>query len=305
MVDFIRQKIDRTTISDPVVTIDNLSKLAPKLRAEVAETVRLTLLQEDSVQRHQKNPISQVRVDGVQYKGRGGAKDFTRSIVQQVIKDVYARGQLFYQGDMDTLKDAVTAIWTAISAQTPKKSGEAWRTFYFVGYADGAFTNRKNVLGAILSWIDEQTDPLTSVRIEGPQTPYRRKLIYLYANKKYSSGSKAGEYRSEKLKARGLRSDAVNKLVFDERAEFRPKASLRLKLIPGRHRDRYETYAYKAYLKTIAQKYKRLYRGLWIGYRFVPSYEPLKSYPSSTGNRPWGKHLPQIYIGLNPARQNR
>jgi hypothetical protein len=272
-----------------VVDVDDLRKSAAILRGEVVQLVRSTGVKEIGQQAQLKNPISSLLVGKKRY-GLSNGKDVPPTTAQQIAAtEGEDRIRIFYQGNTNALVQALIDIYRRIERETPRQSGEAFSTFYFRGYTrDGGYTPRLTLGGAI-TWLRKQTDPLTSIRIEGPQTPYRRKLIYVYANRRGSV---------ERLKARGKLS---GKTILDERYEF----GGRYRLLAGRTTNRLQPYAYKAYLKAIAQYYRQKYKDLWIGYRFVQlrATDPLKSYPSATGFRPWGRRLPQIYIGLKPVRR--
>jgi hypothetical protein len=290
-------------VNTSAVTVDDLREIAPILRGEIIKFQRKVAKEEADKQFQANNPLSGVEIDGkIIVKGRGGPGQFEKGAVHQIIDNSTRRVRLFYQADMSILRDALQQAWITILAKTPRLTGEARRTFYCRGKADGKFTGQMSLPQALV-WVMKQTDIETRVFIEGPQTPYRRKLIYLYGNPRYRSGSKKGQRRREKLDERRIWHGKNGKIFIETGgSDIRYVGGVRL--IPGRHRERYEAYGYKAYIKTIAQSLKRQYRDLIVGYRFVKSYEGLKPYPSSTGMRPWGNFLPQVYIGLKPGRRS-
>jgi len=272
-----------------VVDIDDLRKSVPILRGEVVQLVRSTGVKEIGQQAQLKNEISSLLVGKKRY-GLSNGKEVPATTAQEIVAtEAEDRIRIFYQGNINILVEALIDIYRRIERETPKRSGEAFSTFYFRGYTrENKYTPRLTI-GEAIAWLRKQTDPLTSIRIEGPQTPYRRKLIYVYANRRGSV---------ERLKARGKLN---GKTILDERYEF----GGRYRFFANRKTNRLQPYAYKAYLRVIAQYYRQKYKDLWIGYRFVQlrATDPLKSYPSSTGFRPWGSRLPQIYIGLKPVRR--
>ena len=287
----IQRLEDTATGSARVQNVKNVKDLRQArkwLREEIADYLQVVALREAQEQSRANNPLSSVVLDGRVRVNQSGSEAITVSQAKGAIERSTRRVQLLFQGDMKALETAMRDTWRRLLRRTPRDEGEARKTFYIIGRANGRFTGRMG-LEAATTWVRKQTDPLTSVRIEGPQTPYRRKLLYLYAN----TGRKRGA--TEWLRKRG---SASGKSIFDERAEFRPatqggksafqKRSLNLRVN-------------KPYMKTIAEQAKRRYRGLWIGYRFVPANEPLKAYKSRAGLRPWGRNLPQIYIGMKPG----
>jgi hypothetical protein len=275
-------------VKTKVVTVDDLRKAAPILRGEIAQEIRKTGVREIGAQAKAKNVISSMKVDGRRVASSTGPQGggIPPNTAKQIARDNPTNKlQIFYQGTAETLVDAITYIWNRIEAETPKASGKAFRSFYFRGYTKAnRFTGKMDFAQAI-KWVKEQTDPFTSVRIEGPTTAYRRKLIYVYANK---------EQRVERLKRRGTISKG-RITILDERYEFGGRYRLIRPRKNSRSKARFEPFSYRAYLKTIAKYTKYKYKDLWIGYRFVPAYP-------KGALQPWGEFLPQIYVGLKPVR---
>ena len=277
--------------------VDDLSKIVPIIKRDVANEIKRNVLIETRAQRELGNEITSMEVDGIRVSGKGG--QFTDSTVKNIIKDADFRVKTRYGQDTSELLKAFDYTWERIrkKASGPFKrgTGESWRTYYARGRTTDFTTGNKKYTGKMSYkmaryWIKQQKGRYVGISIEGPQTPYRRKFLYIYANRKKVT---------EKIKQRGISTES-GKPIFDERAEFRPSTS-RFTLIKGRHRERYETYAYKAFMKTIRIGLKRKFPNLVTGYGFVPIKpgEKLKAYPDkATGTiRPWGEYLPRIFIG--------
>jgi len=295
------------------VLIPSLRKLTPIIRQEVRSEIQDTMLRE--VRKQEVGPSKQsptrLSVDGVDVTDRDN-KGLTRGEIKKATDFVNFRARAFFQFNKETLKEAVTEAWDIIQKRTLRASSpnqETISTFYLRGRTTDPRTRKRTYTGQMktlpeaISWIDRTDNIYMGISIEGPQTPYRRKFIYLYAYR----GRK--RITTERLKNRGIYK-GTGAPIFSERAEFSSGAvngKLKVKLFSGRYRERYEVQGYKPYLKTIARGLKTRYAALGIGYGFVPmpKNEELKAYRSSTGMRPWGNNLPRIFIGLRPSSPSK
>jgi hypothetical protein len=264
------------------LTIDNLNEVLPILRGDISAEIQKNITEEAGGQDRLNNNASSIQVDKYLIKGRDG-KGLSLNEIARAVSSVDWRARIYYQRNKDVLKRAVNDGWTRILkvVNAHNYSGRTKRSYYLRGYnwsGTPRYSGRMANITDALHWIDTVDSDNIGVGIEGPQTPYRRKFIYLYANNKKSR---------ERLKPRGSKDD---KVYYDERAEFGSQK----RLIKGRHRERYELYAYKSFMKVVSRSMRTKYRELVIGYRFVPSNEGLIPYKGKV----WGDYLPRLYIGL-------
>ena len=286
-------------------TVRNLQEVVELVERDVRRAIQVNVLREARIQENLGNPASGFRIDKVDIRDRSSNSNLTVAQLRRAVTGVNYRARVFYQFNKDVLKRAVMEAWVKVEQRTKKAAspgGETMKTFYFKGRTSDiqtlkpTYTPRMKSISEVMGWIDRTNNPYMGVSIEGSQTPYRRKFLYVYAYK-------GRRIITERLRQRGF-DTTTDQPIFSERAEFRVG---RFKVRPSRRRNRRDTFevqANKAYMRTIAQGLKRRYVQLGIGYGFVPADpQNLKSYASSTGKRPWGKYLPRIFIGLNPGRR--
>ena len=155
-------------IDSPVALIGDLREAVPTIRGEIAKEIRSVAEKEARQQELGKNQISGLEIDNRFRIKRSGRNEISLNDAVRAIRKSTFRSRIYYQGGMESLKEAVNEASRLIEQRTPKRKGYAGgaiSTFYFRGRADGQVTGQ-HTLSTALAWLDRQTDPLTSIRIE-------------------------------------------------------------------------------------------------------------------------------------------